>query len=91
MCEDIAQDPLFLPGLTTTPLVPHGAAEAARPGDRHPRRRSEQLGRFTQEDRQFAEIFTHYIAMALHILDLLVVKRSTVNKAVTGRIEGGAL
>ena len=88
VCEDIAQDALFLPGLTgarsslTVPLKLHDRVIGILNIE------SEQLGAFTQEDRQFAEIFTRYIAMALHILDLLVVERSTVNKAVTGRMEG---
>jgi len=88
LCEDIAQDPLFLPGLSgarsslTVPLKLHDRVIGILNVE------SEQLGAFTQEDRQFAEIFTRYIAMALHILDLLVVERSTVNKAVTGRMEG---
>lgn len=37
---------------------------------------------FTEEDRQFAEIFGRYIAIALNILDLLVVERYTT----TGRL-----
>jgi CheY-like chemotaxis protein len=34
---------------------------------------------FTEDDRQFAEIFGRYVAMALHILDLLVVERRTTS------------
>jgi len=43
---------------------------------------------FTEEDRQFGEMFATYVALALHILDLLVVERSTTGKAVTGTVEG---
>jgi len=88
LCDDITQDPLFLPGLAgarsslTVPLKLHDRVIGILNVE------SEQLGAFGEEDRQFAEIFTRYIAMALHILDLLVVERSTVNKAVTGRMEG---
>ncbi len=88
VCDDISQDALFLPGLTgarsslTVPLKLHDRVIGILNVE------SEQPGAFTQEDRQFAEIFTRYIAMALHMLDLLVVERSTVNKAVTGRMEG---
>jgi CheY-like chemotaxis protein/PAS domain-containing protein len=37
---------------------------------------SERLAAFSEDDRQIAEIFARYIAVALHILDLLVVERS---------------
>jgi CheY-like chemotaxis protein len=37
---------------------------------------SDQPGAFKEEDRQFAEILANYIAMALHILQLLVIERS---------------
>jgi CheY-like chemotaxis protein len=37
---------------------------------------------FSEDDRQFAEIFGRYIALALHILDVLVVERHTT----TGRL-----
>jgi len=36
---------------------------------------SETLGAFSEDDRQFAEIFGRYVAIALHILDLLVIER----------------
>jgi len=38
---------------------------------------SERVGGFDEDDRQFAEIFGQYVAMALHILNLLVVERVT--------------
>ena len=40
---------------------------------------SDGVGVFTEDDRQFAEIFGRYVAMALHILDLLVVERRTTS------------
>ena len=43
---------------------------------------SEKAGAFSEEERQFAEIFARYVAMTLHILDLLVMERRTV----TGRL-----
>lgn len=49
---------------------------------------STQFNAFNEEDRQFGEMFATYIALALHILDLLVVERSTTGKAVTGTVEG---
>jgi CheY-like chemotaxis protein len=38
---------------------------------------SPRAGDFSEDDRQFAEIFGRYIALALNILDLLVVERYT--------------
>jgi CheY-like chemotaxis protein len=38
---------------------------------------SERVGAFTEDDRQFAEMFSRYLAVALNILDLLAVERST--------------
>lgn len=43
---------------------------------------------FTKEDLRFTRIFARNIAMAIHLLDLLVVERSTTNKAVTGQVVG---
>src|SRR6185295_4246443 len=37
---------------------------------------------------QFAEIFARYLAMALHMLNLLVVERTVTNQAFSGRVEG---
>ena len=44
---------------------------------------SEKIGQFTEDDRRSAEIFARYMALALHILDLLVVERYTTNERVT--------
>jgi CheY-like chemotaxis protein len=49
---------------------------------------SEHLAAFTEEDRQFAEIFANHIALALHILDLLVVERCATGETVTGTVQG---
>ena len=38
---------------------------------------SDQIGFFNEDDRQFAEIFGRYVAMALNMLDVLVVERYT--------------
>ncbi len=43
---------------------------------------SDTVGTFNEDDRQFAEIFGRYIALALNTLDLLVVERYTT----TGRL-----
>ena len=43
---------------------------------------SDRPAAFSEDDRQFAEIFGRYVAIALHILDLLVVERH----ATTGQL-----
>jgi CheY-like chemotaxis protein len=43
---------------------------------------------FDEEDRRFAELFGRYIAMAMHILDLLVVERYTSNAQAGENIIG---
>lgn len=76
ICPDVAKDPLYLPGFEcaasslTVPLrlnervVGILNVETDRPAA------------FTDEDRQVAEIFGRYIAVALQTLKLLVVERS---------------
>ena len=49
---------------------------------------STQRNAFTDSDRHLAEIFGHYIAMALHILNLLVVERYTTSQSATGAVQG---
>lgn len=49
---------------------------------------SADVGAFTETDRQFAEIFGNYIALALHMLNLLVVERYTTRQSATGAVEG---
>lgn len=44
---------------------------------------SERVGTFNEDDRQFAEIFGRYVALALNILDLLVVERYTTSGQIT--------
>lgn len=47
---------------------------------------SEQAAAFSEDDRQFAEIFGRYVALALNILDLLVVERYTTSGQVTDNV-----
>jgi GAF domain-containing protein len=88
MCHDTQHDSRFLPGLVgarsslTVPLKLHSKVIGIFNVE------SQQVGAFTEDDRQFAEIFGRYVAIALHMLNLLVVERSTVNETVTGRVEG---
>jgi len=63
-------------------IVADRAIVAARQSGRHFNIESDSPGSFSEEDRQFAEIFGRYVAIALHILDLMVVERH----ATTGRL-----
>jgi CheY-like chemotaxis protein/GAF domain-containing protein len=78
ICPDISRDPLYIPGFecaATSLTVP------LRLIDRIVgvfNVESDQPAAFTEEDRQFAEIFARYIAVALHTLKLLAVERSEV-------------
>jgi len=82
ICPDITKDSRYLQGIDnaqsslTVPLRLHDQIIGIFNIE------SERLASFHEEDRQFAEIFGRYIAVALHILDLLVVERHTT----TGRL-----
>jgi CheY-like chemotaxis protein len=88
ICHDTTQDDKFLPGLSgarsslTVPLCVHDRVIGIMDIE------SQQPGAFDDQDRQFAEIFGRYIAMALNMLQLLVTERSTVNEKVSDRFEG---
>ncbi|GIW73702.1 MAG: hypothetical protein KatS3mg103_0224 [Phycisphaerales bacterium] len=45
-------------------------------------------GAFNEEDRRFAELFARHIALALRVLDLLVVERCETNATVSDRMAG---
>ncbi|CAN5845540.1 response regulator [soil metagenome] len=49
---------------------------------------STRVAAFDEEDREFLEMFSNHVALALHILDLLVVERCMTGQAVTGTFEG---
>ncbi len=82
MCPDCSQDARYVfgienPGSTlTVPLRLHDKVIGVFNVE------SEKIGAFTEDDRQFAEIFGRYLAVALNILDLMVVERSET----TGRL-----
>jgi len=77
ICSDVLKDPRYVTGLSnarsslTVPLMLHDKTIGIFNIE------SEQPGSFTEDDRQFAEIFGRYVAVALNILDLLVVERYT--------------
>lgn len=88
ICHDVQNDPRYLPGLDnaasslSVPLRLHDQVigvfniEALSPGA------------FSEDDRQIAEIFGRYIALALNILDLLVVERVTTSGTVAVNVIG---
>lgn len=75
ICPDVSKDPRYLVGIDnaksslTVPLRLHDHVLGIFNIE------SDQLAAFTEDDRQFAEIFGRYIAIALHILNLLVFER----------------
>ena len=88
LCADVAKDRRYVMGLhgarssLTVPLRLHDKVIGAFNVE------SENLAAFTEEDRQFAEIFANHVALALHILDLLVVERCATGETVTGTVQG---
>lgn len=88
ICPDTSMDSRFLPGFTgarsslTVPLRMHDKVVGIFNVE------SETPGAFSEDDRQFSEIFGRYVAISLHMLNLLVVERSAVNTAVGDRMEG---
>jgi CheY-like chemotaxis protein len=88
LVTDASRDPLFLPGLTgarsslTVPLTLNDRVIGIMDIE------SQQPAAFDEEDLQFAEIFTRYVSLAMHQLDLLVVERSATNDAASNRVAG---
>jgi len=78
ICPDVERDPRFVQGLDsaksslTVPLrLGNKVIGIFNVESRH-------KAAFNEDDRQFAEIFGHYVAMALNILDLMIVERVQV-------------
>jgi CheY-like chemotaxis protein len=86
LCRDATRDPLYREGLDdaasslTVPLRLHDRVIGVFNIE------SKDREDFDENDRRFAEIFGRYIAMAMHILDLLVVERYTTNEQVAGNV-----
>jgi CheY-like chemotaxis protein len=86
LCPDADRDPRYLPGLAnarsslTIPLHLHDrVVGVANFESTHP-------AAFGEEDRQFAEIFGRYVALALHILELVVTERQTTTGQLCGNV-----
>src|SRR3989440_4968595 len=75
ICPDVERDPRYVLGLDqaksslTVPLRLHDKIIGIFNIE------SRQRAAFNEDDRQFAEIFGRYVAIALNILDLMVVER----------------
>lgn len=82
ICPDVTQDPRALDGTDmarsslTVPLFLHDKIVGVAVFE------SNKLAAFNEDDRQFAEIFGRYLAVALNILELLVTERH----ATTGQL-----
>lgn len=82
ICPDASKDPRYLPGLEnaqsslTVPLLLRDQVVGVANFE------STKVASFNEDDRQFAEIFARYVALALHVLELLVSERYTT----TGRL-----
>jgi len=83
ICPDVERDPRYVFGLEqaksslTVPLTLHDRVIGIFNIE------SRQRGAFTEDDRQFAEIFGRYVALALNILDLMIVERVSTSHKVT--------
>ncbi|MHC5022986.1 MAG: response regulator [Planctomycetota bacterium] len=88
VCPDVQKDPRYREGLDnarsslTVPLRLHDRVIGVFNIE------SNTPSTFDEYDRQFAEIFGRYIAMAMNILDLLVVERFTTNEQLAENVLG---
>jgi len=86
LCNDICKDPLYIQGVEgaksslTIPLRVHDKIIGVMNVE------SMNAAAFSEEDRQLGEIFARYVAMALNMLDLLVVERIVTNQTITVRV-----
>ncbi len=82
ICPDVERDPRYVFGLDraksslTVPLSLHDKVIGVFNIE------SRMPAAFNEDDRQFAEIFGRYVAIALHMLDLMVVERVSTSRKV---------
>ncbi|MEM9414523.1 MAG: response regulator [Planctomycetota bacterium] len=83
ICHDTEKDPRYVLGLEhaksslTVPLMLFDEVVGVYNVE------AEKVGQFNEDDRQFAEIFGRYVALAMNILNLLVVERYTTSGQIT--------
>jgi len=86
ICPDVDRDPRYITGLDsaksslTVPLRLHDKVIGIFNIE------SRQRAAFNEDDRQFAEIFGRYVAIALNILDLMVVERVSTSHKVADNV-----
>lgn len=86
ICPDVARDPRYVMGLDhaqstlTVPLRLHDKVIGIFNIE------SRQRAAFNEDDRQFAEIFGRYVAIAINILDLMVVERVSTSHVVADTV-----
>ncbi len=83
ICPDVGHDPRYVTGLDqarstlTVPLTLYDKVIGVFNIE------SRHTNAFSEDDRQFAEIFGRYVALALNILDLMIFERVTTSTKVT--------
>jgi CheY-like chemotaxis protein len=88
ICNDVTLDERFLPGLSgarsslTVPLRVWDRVIGIMDVE------SVEPGAFDEQDRMYAEIFGRYIAMAMHMLQMLVTERTATNLSACDRVSG---
>jgi CheY-like chemotaxis protein len=86
ICPETRHDPRYLTGLAgarssvTVPLRLHDKVIGVLNAE------SRQSAAFSEEDRQFAEMFANHVALALHVLNLLVYERYSTHNQISGSI-----
>src|SRR5687768_869400 len=86
ICPDVERDPRYVYGLDsarsslTVPLTLHDKVIGVFNVE------SRQRAAFNEDDRQFAEIFGRYVAIALNILNLMVVERVSTSHKVADEV-----
>jgi len=86
ICHDVKQDRRYMAGIDnaasslTVPLLLHDQVIGIFNVE------SEHPSAFNEDDRQIAEIFGRYVAIALHILDLMVVERYRVTGQLANNV-----
>ncbi|MFI4859606.1 MAG: response regulator [Phycisphaerales bacterium JB063] len=86
ICHDTEKDPRYVLGLEhaksslTVPLMLFDEVVGVYNVE------AEKVGQFNEDDRQFAEIFGRYVALAMNILNLLVVERYTTSGQITDSV-----
>lgn len=86
ICRDCANDPRYMGGLEgarsslTTPLRLHDKVIGVLNVE------SDKIEQFDDEGRLLLELYGRYVAMAVNILDMLIVERYTTNRRLSNNV-----